>query len=136
MVGLKNNRSIQDEKLIESIFTSHSQHSASTSARSSSSPLATTSSLDGSATSASDSAKPNGEVSVMVYGATATNIIIDARPTTNAMANSVKGAGTENMEFYKNCKKSYLGIDNIHVMRNSLIAVHDGESYPLFSSYP
>lgn len=55
-----------------------------------------------------------------VYGATATNLIIDARPTTNAMANVAKGAGTENMEYYKEGKKAYLGIDNIHVMRDSL----------------
>lgn len=55
-----------------------------------------------------------------VYGATATNLIIDARPTTNAMANVAKGAGTENMDYYKEGKKAYLGIDNIHVMRDSL----------------
>lgn len=55
-----------------------------------------------------------------VYGATATNLIIDARPTTNAMANVAKGAGTENMEYYKDGKKAYLGVDNIHVMRDSL----------------
>lgn len=58
--------------------------------------------------------------SVPIYGATATNLIIDARPTTNAMANVAKGAGTENMEYYKEGKKAYLGIDNIHVMRDSL----------------
>lgn len=57
---------------------------------------------------------------VPVYGATATNLIIDARPTTNAMANVAKGAGTENMDYYKEGKKAYLGIDNIHVMRDSL----------------
>ena len=89
MVGLTNNRSIQDEKLIEAIFQSH--HSPES--RISSAP---------------------------VYGATATNLIIDARPTTNAMANVAKGAGTENMDYYKEGKKAYLGIDNIHVMRDSL----------------
>ncbi|RDX46872.1 phosphatases II [Lentinus brumalis] len=55
-----------------------------------------------------------------VYGATATNMIIDARPTTNAMANTAKGAGTENMDNYKDAKKAYLGIDHIHTMRESL----------------
>ncbi|KAH9989088.1 protein-tyrosine phosphatase-like protein [Russula compacta] len=55
-----------------------------------------------------------------VFGATATNLIIDARPTTNAVANTAKGAGTENMDHYKDCKKAYLGIDNIHSMRDSL----------------
>jgi hypothetical protein len=43
------------------------------------------------------------------------------------MANSVKGAGTENMEHYRNCKKAYLGIDNIHVMRSSLAGVDQGK---------
>ena len=89
MVGITNNRSIQDEKLIEAVFQSH--HS------------------------------PESRVSAgPVYGATSTNLIIDARPTTNAMANVAKGAGTENMDYYKEGKKAYLGIDNIHVMRDSL----------------
>ncbi|KAI0056466.1 phosphatases II [Artomyces pyxidatus] len=55
-----------------------------------------------------------------VFGATSTNLIVDARPTTNAMANTAKGAGTENMDHYKDCKKAYLGIDHIHAMRESL----------------
>ncbi|KAI7939216.1 hypothetical protein MJO28_014795 [Puccinia striiformis f. sp. tritici] len=95
MVGFKNARSIQDEKLIEAIFHSHSLHTG---------PVAI-------------GDQPSQQV---VYGATSSNLIIDARPTTNAMANTVKGAGTENMEYYKGCRKAYLGIDNIHVMRDSL----------------
>ncbi|KAI0705935.1 protein-tyrosine phosphatase-like protein [Cytidiella melzeri] len=92
MVGLTQNRSIQDEKLVEAVFQSH--HS------------------------------PDSRVtSVPVYGATATNIIIDARPTTNAVANTAKGAGTENMDHYKEARKAYLGIDNIHTMRDSLSKV-------------
>ena len=63
---------------------------------------------------------PESRVSQPVFGATATNLIIDARPTTNAVANTAKGAGTENMDHYKDCKKAYLGIDNIHSMRDSL----------------
>ncbi|KAN0103897.1 Protein-tyrosine phosphatase-like protein [Russula decolorans] len=63
---------------------------------------------------------PDSRVSQSVYGATATNLIIDARPTTNAVANTAKGAGTENMDYYKDCKKAYLGIDNIHSMRDYL----------------
>lgn len=104
MVGLTNNRSIQDEKLIESIFQSH---------LSADSPLGP---------AATDSPRSRGP---SVYGATATNLIIDARPTTNAMVMSVKGAGTENMEYYKDGKKAYLGVDNIHVMRESLSKVAD-----------
>ncbi|THH16496.1 hypothetical protein EW146_g4156 [Bondarzewia mesenterica] len=62
-------------------------------------------------------------VTAPVYGATTTNLIVDARPTTNAMANTAKGAGTENMDHYKDCKKIYLGIDHIHAMRESLARV-------------
>ncbi|KAG6832072.1 hypothetical protein H0H92_005494 [Tricholoma furcatifolium] len=89
MVGITQNRSIQDEKLIEAIFQTH----ISPESRVSNSP---------------------------VYGATSTNLIIDARPTVNAVANSAKGAGTENMDHYKEGKKVYLGIDHIHAMRESL----------------
>ncbi|KAJ7272036.1 protein-tyrosine phosphatase-like protein [Mycena haematopus] len=89
MVGITQNRSVQDEKLIESIFQTH--HSPESRA----------------------SAGP-------VYGATTTNLIIDARPTINAMGNTAKGAGSENMDHYKDSKKAYLGIDSIHVMRESL----------------
>ncbi|KAJ7172226.1 protein-tyrosine phosphatase-like protein [Mycena filopes] len=92
MVGITQNRSVQDEKLIESIFQTH--HSPES--RASSGP---------------------------VYGATSTNLIIDARPTINAMGNTAKGAGTENMDHYKDSKKVYLGIDSIHVMRESLAKV-------------
>lgn len=111
MVGITQGaRSIQDEKLVEAIFSSHSQHSGNRQAF----------------TLAADSSSDVG--TAPVYGATATNIIIDARPTKNAYANSVKGAGTENMSFYRNCKKEYLGIDNIHVMRSSLNGVFEGAS--------
>ncbi|KAF8077674.1 protein phosphatase [Lyophyllum atratum] len=89
MVGITQNRSIQDEKLIEAVFQTHT----SPDARAMNAP---------------------------VYGATTTNLIIDARPTANAMGNTVKGAGTENMDHYKEGKKVYLGIDHIHTMRESL----------------
>ncbi|PVU97809.1 hypothetical protein BB559_001886 [Furculomyces boomerangus] len=75
LVGLKQARSVQDEKLVESIFE-------------------------------------GCESSV-------TNVIVDARPTTNAVVNRAVGAGSENMNHYKKCRKAYLGIDNIHVMRSS-----------------
>jgi len=97
MVGLKGARSAQDERLVECIFSSHQ------------SPEDTYS-----------SPTPPTSTQPHVYGSTSTNMIIDARPTTNAMANVAMGAGTENMEHYKFGKKAYLGIDNIHVMRKSL----------------
>ncbi|KAF9651518.1 phosphatases II [Thelephora ganbajun] len=91
MVGLTNNRSIQDEKLIEAIFQTH--HS------------------------------PESRITANIYGSTCTNLIIDARPTANAVANTAKGAGTENMDYYKDARKAYLGIDHIHTMRESLAKV-------------
>jgi len=71
-----------------------------------------------------------------VYGATPTNLIVDARPTVNAVANTAKGAGTENMDYYKEGKKIYLGIDHIHAMRESLTKVVEAlrEADQLFAS--
>lgn len=80
MVGLKQARSVQDEKLVETIFQTH---------------LFPTSAYS-----------PSTDI---VFGATPTNLIVDARPTTNAMANVAKGAGSENMDNYKSGKKVYLG---------------------------
>ncbi|KAG2365707.1 phosphatases II [Suillus spraguei] len=93
MVGIKQNRSLQDEKLVEAVFQSH--HFSEL--------------------------RPSGPV----YGATSTNLIVDARPTANAVANTAKGAGTENMDNYKDAKKVYLGIDHIHTMREALVKVVD-----------
>lgn len=133
MVGLKNNRSIQDEKLIEAIFNSHSQHSCVTNNANASYISHQTPSPASAASSSSTivgvSSSEHPAVGP-VYGATPNNLIIDARPTTNAMANVAKGAGTENMDYYRNCKKVYLGIDNIHVMRDSLAKVVEATRYP------
>ncbi|KAJ2488492.1 phosphatidylinositol-3-phosphatase ymr1 [Coemansia sp. RSA 2050] len=85
MVGLKQARSVQDEKLVEAILAS---------------------------------SEPQGSAPRFNYERN--NIIIDARPTTNAVVNRAVGAGSENMEHYKRCRKVYLGIDNIHVMRDAL----------------
>lgn len=123
MVGLKNARSIQDEKLIEAIFTSHNFAD----------PESITAKAAADAASGATASASGAPAVATVYGATTTNLIIDARPTTNAMANVAKGAGTENMEYYKGCKKSYLGIENIHVMRESLNKLTDAlrESEPI-----
>jgi len=51
--------------------------------------------------------------------------LMDARPRLNAIANSAKGAGVENAAAYKGLKIRFLGIDNIHVMRNSLFKVYE-----------
>ncbi|KAG5519335.1 hypothetical protein PMAC_001960 [Pneumocystis sp. 'macacae'] len=91
MVGIKQNRSLQDEYLVSAIFETTAIQDIS-------------------------QMKKNFKL----YG---NNIVVDARPTANAMVNVAIGAGTENMENYKGAKKVYLGIDNIHVMRDSLSRV-------------
>ncbi len=60
-----------------------------------------------------------------VYGAQQHNLIVDARPTVNALAMQAVGLGSENMDNYRFATKAYLGIDNIHVMRESLNKVID-----------
>lgn len=45
--------------------------------------------------------------------------IMDARPRANAYANAAKGGGIENLQGYPQCKFEYLGIPNIHVIRES-----------------
>ena len=66
-----------------------------------------------------DNTKPH------VYGAQQHNLIVDARPTVNAYAMQAVGLGSENMDNYRFATKAYLGIDNIHVMRDSLNKVID-----------
>lgn len=46
----------------------------------------------------------------------------------NAMANRAAGKGYENEAFYENIKFHFLGVENIHVMRNSLLKVVDSKS--------
>ena len=47
----------------------------------------------------------------------------------NAMANKAQGKGYENESFYQDIKFQFFGIENIHVMRNSLQKLIDGESH-------
>ncbi|KAI9350057.1 Myotubularin-like phosphatase domain-containing protein, partial [Zopfochytrium polystomum] len=81
LVGLKSNRSIQDERLIESVFSTGREP-----------PL------------------PGHQ-----------HLIIDARPSANAMAQTALGAGTESSENYRNCRIVFSGIENIHVVRDSYL---------------
>uniref|UniRef100_A0A3P8ZU59 Myotubularin related protein 7a n=1 Tax=Esox lucius TaxID=8010 RepID=A0A3P8ZU59_ESOLU len=46
--------------------------------------------------------------------------VVDTRPKLNAMANRAAGKGYENEDNYSNIKFHFVGIENIHVMRNSL----------------
>jgi myotubularin-related protein 1/2 len=49
--------------------------------------------------------------------------IFDARPKVNALANSVKGKGFENMQNYDNATLVFLDIENIHEMRRRYIEI-------------
>ncbi|KAI2664842.1 Myotubularin-related protein 8 [Labeo rohita] len=46
--------------------------------------------------------------------------VVDTRPKLNAMANRAAGKGYENEDNYSNIRFQFQGIENIHVMRNSL----------------
>lgn len=144
LVGVRNNRSAQDEKLVAAIFASSKPSEASSSLSSSlSTPGAENASPEESST---DLPATNSESFVdtealedeaiariandsgttkRVYGAQQNNLIVDARPTVNAYANMAAGMGSENMDNYKFATKAFLGIDNIHVMRDSLNKVID-----------
>lgn len=138
---MRQNRSIQDEKLLAAIFsTSRSdrplasfgapslEHESSTSTQGD--ILENTADLD--LTSAEEledkmlaSYRGELEEKPQIYGAQQHNLIVDARPTVNAFAMQAVGLGSENMDNYKFATKAYLGIDNIHVMRDSLNKVID-----------
>ncbi|KAF8864089.1 phosphatases II [Acephala macrosclerotiorum] len=138
LAGLRGNRSIQDEKLVSACFSASAQvedDETSSQPISRSSPassqvdlglpsegeLSDTERLEDEMISSSNlevlSDKPH------VYGAQQHNLIVDARPTVNALAMQAVGLGSENMDHYKFATKAYLGIDNIHVMRDSLAKV-------------
>lgn len=154
LVGVRGNRSIQDEKLLAAIFnTTRAERPLSEynsppperedSAGSSMSNMA----LSNSNTNVDDLQQPDAEAledavisklrgdddtasdadekRPMVYGAQQRNMIVDARPSINAMVNHATGMGSEDMNNYKFATKVYLGIDNIHVMRDSLNKVVD-----------
>ena len=151
MVGVRQHRSIQDEKLLLAIFsTSHSNGDRplpaltpptilSDLSRGSSEgdPLSLTTESSFKSTEALEDEliarsgrdeqddKENKNNKPLVYGAQQHNLIVDARPTVNAYAMQAVGLGSENMDNYRFATKVYLGIDNIHVMRDSLNKVVD-----------
>jgi len=49
--------------------------------------------------------------------------IVDCRSLISAYANKAKRGGTESLTYYKNCAIEFMGIDNIHVMRESMRCV-------------
>jgi myotubularin-related protein 6/7/8 len=157
LVGVRYNRSVQDEKLVSAIFATSKLNldtsSAHTTSASSSSTLekksgdipaevgssgTESSFVDAEALEDEAIARISNDMGSRlgpVYGAQQHNLIVDARPTVNAMAMQAVGLGSENMDNYKNATKTFLGIDNIHVMRDSLNrvveALKDSDVTPL-----
>lgn len=138
LAGIRGNRSIQDEKLVYSCFSA-SQATDGRLLEGSESNTA----LEMSQNTGQDPFEPKfaevldeGHVEdetifssmhtetiierTQPFGAQQFNLIVDARPTVNALAMQAVGLGSENMDHYKFATKAYLGIDNIHVMRDSL----------------
>ncbi|KAF2768060.1 phosphatases II [Teratosphaeria nubilosa] len=151
LVGLTKKRSVQDEKLVSAIFSSHTPaltlpddspeqhpslvplHEGSEAADASAvdSEIAVLSlsedPVDMDESAASYGAQP---VKPKVYGSTRSNLIVDARPYKNMLANRVHGGGIEDPALYKGTadipvQVVFLDIENIHVMRKSLQMVVD-----------
>jgi myotubularin-related protein 6/7/8 len=148
--GLRNNRSVQDEKLVSACFSATaSKESGSLTPMVKPSPSGSQVDLaeyvnDGDLSDTERledemiAAATEGDTSLgqqHIYGAQQHNLIVDARPTVNALAMQAVGLGSENMDNYKFAAKAYLGIENIHVMRESLAkvieAVKDADLTPL-----
>ena len=142
LVGVRQNRSIQDEKLLLSIFSTTSSRDSLSEPTTTPPGSQTPRSSEGDLPSLSPEATLTDAEAVedeiikhgantepedrpQVYGAQQHNLIIDARPTVNAYAMQAVGMGTENMDNYPFAKKAYLNIDNIHVMRQALEKVID-----------
>lgn len=138
LVGFRGNRSIQDEKLVSACFSASATVEfngldISTPDTAEPSPASSQVDLHGlgsegggiGAESFEDELIAGSEAGKRIYGAQQRNLIVDARPTINALAMQVVGKGSENMEYYPFAKKAYLNIDNIHVMRESLNTVID-----------
>lgn len=151
MAGLRNHRSVQDEKLVSACFSASASTDMDVNAgdsQSSDSPSSSQNDLsvsyvDGELTDVERmedelieaTASAGKQDLPHVYGAQQHNLIVDARPTVNALAMQAVGLGSENMDNYKCAAKAYLGIDNIHVMRDSLAkvieAIKDDDISPL-----
>jgi myotubularin-related protein 6/7/8 len=61
--------------------------------------------------------------------------VVDTRPKINAMANKATGKGFENENYYANIQFYFFGIENIHVMRNSLQKLIESITCASFNFY-
>lgn len=157
LAGLRGNRSIQDEKLVSACFSASAQVDdldASSAPISRASPASSQADLGASfgtdidlseserieneaiPSSSASNSDASPQKPQIVYGAQQHNLIIDARPTVNALAMQAVGMGSENMDNYKFATKAYLGIENIHVMRESLAKVVEAIKDSDISSLP
>ena len=153
MIGVGGKRNPQDERLVSAIFSSHTSplHSSddlptqmptldspsiSTLDSSASDPTAISRDVHRLPTSHSDTdlTEKVGEDSAVprkkIYGSTRRNLIVDARPRLNALANKAQGGGVEDVANYSRggdmpVEKVFLNIANIHAMRSSLDKVID-----------
>ncbi|KAK8108577.1 myotubularin-related protein 6/7/8 [Apiospora sp. TS-2023a] len=151
--GLRGNRSVQDERIVSASFSASATvefngldvnpgESVEPSPAASLADLREGDSLDGKSQDAisqfEDELLQTGTAGIdpktgkrLVYGAQQNNLIVDARPTINAVVMQAMGKGSEDMKNYDFAKKAYLNIDNIHVMRDSLNmvieAIKDGD---------
>lgn len=154
LVGVRYNRSIQDERLVSACFSKSTEVFGTGSATPSSvtddeAGSAGAAGAAGPALSDADAALDAGrfdddlaatdvafdKTGNRIIGARRDNLIVDARPALNSYAMQVVGKGSENMDHYKCATKMFLSIDNIHVMRDSLNrvieAVRDADVSPL-----
>lgn len=142
--GIRRRTNPQDEKLVCAAFTSNLPRGTSEELARSQPPSEPTSQPGTPADPGLSDAESQPESVVMfdaegkrmIYGAQQSNLIVDARPTINAIFNQMQGLGSENMDRYKNTTKVFLNIDNIHVMRSSLATVVDAIKDADVSSLP
>ncbi|CAK4033568.1 Myotubularin-related 3 [Lecanosticta acicola] len=137
LVGIQNKRSPQDERLVSAIFSSHSPPQQSPEDSPHLRPTKTSYEPDASgdvpglSISQSDTAlneKSEDQMSTprqRIYGSTRRNMIVDARPRVNTLANRAAGGGIEDVSNYTGAtgtaiERIFLDIPNIHSMRKSL----------------
>lgn len=147
MVGMQGKRNPQDERLVSAIFSSHTPPLTSPEDSPSQTPTLTPG-HGGSNESGTADDSPESNISRLhlsksetaldesfeeevvpprkrIYGSTRQNVIADARPKLNMLANRATGGGIENPTYYAGhndmpIEVSFLNIANIHVMRSSL----------------
>jgi len=61
---------------------------------------------------------------IRTFGESKKLTIVDCRSRTNAVANQARSGGTENIQNYNQCDIVFLGIDNIHAVREAFRFAH------------